>query len=135
MGSEGSSQNGGTSRSSRGSFRELATAWTQHVQRLVSEQDKDIAESSVWGIHDYIAALYIRDRVSVARESGQEIISEKDMSQLDLVDRDFTVYTELDHGSLLTKIEPVEPDDSAWWWRRIPRKGPVRQELATYIKG
>jgi hypothetical protein len=115
------------------SLGRLVTAWKQHVQRLYSEQEKDVADPNVWGIHDYIAALYIRDRIAAVFGIHKNPDTEIDQSVLESVDRDFQSYTELDRERLLTRLEPVEYDRSSWWWSRIPKTGPARQELLSFL--
>lgn len=107
----------------------LVKAWGQHVQKLVDDQRKEICEPDVWGIHDYIAALYIRDRLSIECARQQSAVPEADRSLLETVDRAFEAFTEPDHERLLIRLEPIVYDNSRWWWGRIPKMGPARQEL------
>ena len=116
-------------------MRELVEGWQAHVRRFLVEFDSDPGDRDVWGVHDYIGALHLRD----ALERGLDLLGgiERDDAALQVgdTDRQLKAKTEPDHDGLIYRhVSPAEGGDG-WWWRRIPVAGPVRDELDTQARG
>jgi hypothetical protein len=102
---------------------DLVDGWASHVLRLLHEsgasvQDDDLAS----GAHDWIAALYLRDRV-------QRVVDAAVPATVEATDELFRSFTKPDEEQFLRRAAhdlPREP----WWWGRIPTAGPVARELS-----
>lgn len=114
------------------SLGELVEGWCAHVRRLIAELDAGPEDLWVWGIHDYVAALILREAV----ERGLKLLAEPARAavgaEVSLADETFETYTELDQESLLQHVLPPGQEHDSWWWGRIPVRGPARTELDTY---
>jgi hypothetical protein len=113
------------------SLLQLVDAWSDHVLRLYRERDMTLAEApSAWGVHDYIAALSIRDHL----EHGLEQITEQRIpSVVEIADellRTFTATASagMTRLSAFDETIPTEP----WWWQRLPTTGPVAEEVRAF---
>lgn len=112
------------------SLRSLVDGWAQHVKRLYAERDYDLdGDPDCWGAHDYAGALYLRDTVAFGLEQTPLEIADIAQSSIASTDKLFLSYTEPDGAGMIDRFERAEHHDSAWWWKRIPKTGPVRQEL------
>jgi len=100
---------------------QVLEAWAAHVVHLY----EDIHERSEgsWGAHDYVAALFIRDRV----EAGL-VSTEFRPAVVQAVDALFEAFTVEDEAMLLDPVQ-ARPDAGGPWWSRVPASGPVRDEL------
>lgn len=104
-------------------------AWRLHVEKI--EQDLELPDSnqSIWGVHDYIAALTLRDFVTAGIEALECELVNKVYPLLAEIDQRFMSYTEDDEIRSLWKIDQTRATSDRWWWRRIPAYGPIRREL------
>ena len=108
---------------------DLVDAWAGHVMRLSVEahQDSDSLEFP-WGVHDFIAALYIRDRVEHGIRQ-RSLSSNADIPPtVAVADELFRSFTLEDRQGTLQSVAQDAPTDP-WWWRRLPKTGPVIAEL------
>ncbi|PJI94691.1 hypothetical protein CLV34_0537 [Luteimicrobium subarcticum] len=111
-------------------FVDLVTAWRAHVRRIVEDLPLTEDDRHAWGAYDLVAAMSLRSMV--ARGLLQDLaekfpgafraISEADSTLLDITEHD-----EQGIAVLLDDTGPRSADE--WWWFRIPRSGPIRQEL------
>lgn len=99
---------------------ELVDSWCRHVLRLAREADAEDADLA-WGVHDYVAALCIRDAVDEGL-GGQGAVP----ATIEIADELFLRFTRPDDQDRLRLVEP--PRDQ-WWWHRVPTTGPVAAEL------
>jgi hypothetical protein len=110
----------------------LLQAWKAHVEKLESDLSLPDADRSVWGAHDFIAALYLRDFV----EAGIPDIPEGSSQSVERViaesDERFRSYTEIDELGWVEHVDGRPDPSRGWWWRRIPIRGPTRKELILY---
>ncbi len=109
------------------SLLELVDGWTGHVLRLYLERETTLTASpSAWGVHDFIAALYVRDGV----ERGLAMLSDEavHIAAVDVADELLRSFTALDVDGLLQRFQPDLPTQP-WWWKRVPALGPVAEEL------
>lgn len=110
----------------------LLEGWEKHVRRLERELRQPVTELT-WGAHDYFAALFLRDFISRGTElQGFEITRQVD-ERIAAVDALFREFTESDKRGLVTRFGEVTPSSNAWWWRRVPTQGLVRDELETWL--
>jgi hypothetical protein len=83
----------------------------------------------VWGAHDWIAALYIRDRVQHAVDSRP---AHDDVpATVQVTDELFRSFTTPDERHLLQRLADDSPREP-WWWGRIPKSGPVASDLSAF---
>lgn len=110
------------------SLGELADGWSAHVRRIIDEFDARQEDRTTWGAHDYVAALHLRDAI----ERGLQMLDESSraaaLDQVAATDQEFSDQTEDDQGTLLSAFLGSSGD--AWWWQRIPVRGPIRSEVA-----
>ena len=108
----------------------LVDGWQAEIRKLVRELDSDPCDHSVWGAHDFLGMLHLRDIVdqglaqlpSPARADANRL--------LEAADRQFVDLTEPDDQGMLQRFVPSQPIGTAWWWRRVPKRGPVRFDLS-----
>lgn len=117
------------------SMGELLDGWRIQVRRFLSELDSDRDDRGVWGAHDYIGALHLRD----ALERGLALVGEAERDAAAVLvgktDREFEGLTEQDRSELLDRFLVAEPSGESWWWKRVPIRGPVRVDLDGESKG
>ena len=106
---------------------DLIDSWSAHVVRLFRESSASGSSGSDWGVHDYIAALYIRDQVQrcvlkVIPVGGNDPFT---VQAADELFRSFTVPDTEDRLRAVGSDLPRSP----WWWGRIPARGPVSRDL------
>jgi hypothetical protein len=109
---------------------EVVAGWGQHVQRLQAERYVNIETApDVWGIHDYIAALHLRDLVNIGLD--QSPLEMRSMAMVIITDADnaFKSFTEPDRRGAIEQFSGERHESEAWWWKRLPQSGPVRDEL------
>jgi hypothetical protein len=121
-------------------FVDSAVAWAGHVDRLLSERDAT-SESlpAGWGAHDYIAACLIRDRVEKLMPTVPESLTAGIARFIKLYDVKIISFTEDDYNRLLARFAIIGSEiasdeivESKWWWHRIPKSGPAREELLSW---
>jgi hypothetical protein len=105
------------------SLVELLEGWAAHVVRLRTESLLPIQDDA-WGMHDLVAALFIRDGLERALAGGP-VSGSAIVAAVDDLYRSFTVVDEL---QLMHLIEP-SAKHAGWWWGRIPSSGVVADEL------
>ena len=107
----------------------LLGAWYLHVRKLTADVPLPDTDQTAWGIHDVVAALFLRDFVERGlAELGVERTAGVDAAVADVDDR-FRALTEEDESGRLALAEPDAAGHTDWWWRRIPASGPARREL------
>jgi hypothetical protein len=114
----------------RKTLREIIVGWRQHVERLVAEQGKSLKQDrDVWGAHDFLAALFLRDVVERGlHQSPSEVLGEA-QALVRHADHSFVDFTVDDIENVVARFSGEDHDKAAWWWRRIPRVGPAREDL------
>ena len=107
----------------------LLQAWKAHVEKLEGDLDLPNTDRSVWGAHDFIAALYMRDFL----QSGLADLSDNRPTHIDEViakiDARFRSFTEADALGCAERIDGRFELARGWWWHRIPARGPAREDL------
>jgi hypothetical protein len=118
------------------SLEQLVDGWNRHVERLVAEGTRHMSEDSpetvLWGVHDYAAALHLRDLVEGASHNPSTMQTEL-AERLRSADAKFISFTKKDLAGWLPRAIPEAGSRPEWWWRRIPKRGPVVDELRTFI--
>ncbi len=79
-------------------------------------------------IDDYTNDLYARNYLERALNDLPTSFSEALRGQVHEVDDRFREATEPDHSRRLGHYHRID-ESSGWWWRRIPRDGPLAQYL------
>ena len=110
---------------------EIADGWRRHIERFRDELPKTLEDHTVWVVHDWAAALHLRDFLSRAASELPDAERRRAEHVIGRTDDVFREMSELDVGGLLRKflmeLHPSGPLD--WWWSLIPTRGPVREEL------
>ena len=108
---------------------DLVLAWNGHVERIERELTTSSDEPTAWGAYDLVAALCLRDFLRDGLSGlGEGLRQRVELPILD-IDNRFIAYTELDNRGLVERIDGRSRPSSEWWWHRIPRSGPVREDI------
>ena len=110
---------------SRRSLLYVVEAWAAHVLKLF-EEHRVSSIGEAWGVHDFIAALYLRDQLEAALRGIPGI--DREPALVRVTDHLLMSFTAEDSGRRLNRVRPTVPSDP-WWWRRLPTSGPVALEL------
>lgn len=105
---------------------ELVDAWAGHVLRLFHEARADVDPRNAWGLHDFVAALHIRDRVQQGLDQLPD--DPQPPATVQAVDELFLSFTANVVGRLVAAVRDLP--DQPWWWDRVPVGGPVITDLA-----
>ena len=112
---------------------DLIDSWAAHVLRLLREAQPAFETPALaWGVHDFVAALYIRDRVQrgiLTHSTDLDATLPPTVVISDEVFRSFTAEDDGEDLKLVFSDIPSEP----WWWQRIPKAGPVLTELQEIV--
>lgn len=107
----------------------LLRGWDRHVQRFVGGiQSIPIRDGVVWGVDDYAAALTMRSMIEDVRSKVPGPLVRPFDAWLDHVDCQYKDFTVPDDRGLMSRWMHRETPDQ-WWWHRVPRSGPVRDDL------
>jgi hypothetical protein len=108
---------------------DLVDGWAAHVQRLQAEEHSSLDDPLVWGADDYIGALHLRDLVVTGVDQSPPEIFDVALARGASVDDAFMSFTEPDLRGIIERFSGEEHSESEWWWRRLPKSGPAREEL------
>ena len=112
---------------------DLIDSWADHVLRFLREAHPAFdAPALAWGVHDFVASLYIRDRVQqgiMAYSMDFDATLPPTVVISDEVFRSFTAQDDRGDLRLVFNDIPSEP----WWWQRVPKAGPVLTELQEIV--
>ena len=107
----------------------------RHSSTFLAELDSAPDNRDVWGAHDYIGALHLRD----ALDRGLGLLSgtERDDAarRIGNADRELEAQTEPDQDGLIHGLVSNVEGGDGWWWQRIPVRGPVRDEFDVHARG
>ncbi|WP_148616436.1 hypothetical protein [Nocardioides rubriscoriae] len=113
------------------SMGELVAGWDSHIRRIIAELDAKQNDQTVWGIYDFIAALHLRDAVERGLKALHGSPFAAAFAEVAALDQRFVDHTERDHHALLHAFLAAEqPRSDAWWWHRVPTRGPIRFDLS-----
>lgn len=114
------------------SLGDLLVAWSGHVEKIESDLVLPDDDRSVWGAHDLIAALYIRDRIQEGT-AGLDARLRKNVDEfVSGADERFLSLTEADEQGSAEAVDGRTDAGRGWWWKRIPKAGPIHSELVQY---
>ncbi len=82
-----------------------------------------------WGVHDFIAALTLRDFIAEGLSVATTPVIEAVGVRVGRVDDEFRSFTVPDEDGLVRAFVGSPKSLAHWWWDRIPLEGPVRLEL------
>lgn len=108
---------------------ELILSWYAHIAKLVADVSRSPEERFVWGVHDFVAALYARNAAQRAMSSLETDIRGHAEEVVFEIDDMFREFTEPDIMGCIERVEGASDPSRRWWWRRMPKEGPVRAEL------
>jgi hypothetical protein len=111
---------------------DLLRAWWEHLHKFEADLLASPDDRLIWGAHDYIAALIIRDHLAKAMLRVDPVLKHQADSVISEVDRRFTDFTEHDEDGCTERIEGRIDPSRDWWWKRVPKRGPVREEMQRY---
>jgi hypothetical protein len=104
-------------------------AWRRHVEKMESDLSLPDSDRTVWGAHDLLAALSLRNFVWRALDALDDALVAKVNPLLLTIDEKFISFTEEDALAVIGRVDDLPADSGHWWWRRIPARGPIRREL------
>lgn len=105
----------------RTTFAYELEGWAGRVVRLRREAEESADSSDFWGPYDLAGACHNRDRVE-ARNEGRS-------RTLEAVDELYRTFTEDVGAAWVDVIGIGEEKSDHWWWQRVPKRGPLRDEL------
>jgi hypothetical protein len=108
---------------------DLICAWKGHVEKIERDIPLPGSDRTVWGAHDLVAAVNLRSFLQEGLEELDPEIRQRVEHVVDQVDQRFISYTEIDEFGLLEKLDDRSNSNRGWWWRRIPKTGPVREDI------
>jgi hypothetical protein len=88
----------------------------------------------VWGAHDLLAALSMRNFVQRGLDMMDDGLAANVKPLLLKLDEKFVSFTEEDEMALIDKVDDLSSDSDHWWRRRIPVRGPIRRDLDRIAK-
>lgn len=110
---------------------ELLGAWRAHVDIIQSEQEFD--PGTGWTAHDLVAALLIRDRIAEVLEAQPAGVRADAAESLAAADTVFSEMTVEDADGVVRRFAE-NLSASAWWWSRLPRRGPIRADFDDWLR-
>jgi hypothetical protein len=110
----------------------LLRGWKRHVDKIEHDLPLPSSDRSVWGAHDLVAAVSLRSFLQEGLDELEPELRRRVERVMGEVDERFQSYTEVDEFGLLEQIDGRSNPSRGWWWRRIPKTGPAREELNLY---
>jgi hypothetical protein len=107
----------------------VVKGWASRVARFQAEEHSSLDDPSTWGGHDYIGTLHWRSHVNAAIQQTPAKVRDLMLERVAVVDEAFLAFTEPDTQGLVNRFANEQPPDSGWWWQRLPRTGPAREEI------
>ncbi|MGC5033949.1 hypothetical protein [Micromonospora sp. DT229] len=108
---------------------DLLRAWWEHLSKFTADLSVPPGDRSIWGAHDYIAALILRDRLAAAISRVDPTRRYRIESVVAEIDQLFMDFTEPDNDGCIERVDGRQDSSRGWWWKRVPARGPVRAEL------
>jgi hypothetical protein len=108
---------------------DVVKGWARRVDRFRAEAHSSLDDPATWGGHDYIGTLHWRSHVAAAIEQAPADVRDLMLERVAAVDQAFMSFTEPDPQGLVSRFANEQPPDSGWWWQRLPRTGPAREEM------
>jgi hypothetical protein len=103
-------------------FLQELEGWAARVLRLHRESTDGPVPENAWGPYDLVGACHNRDRVA-SFDVGRSF-------SLEAADELFRSFTEEVGSTWVDSIGLADEKGAGWWWKRVPSRGPVRDELA-----
>lgn len=104
-------------------LREETEGWAGRVLRISDEREATTEPASgFWGPWDLIGTYHNRERIE-ALLSGDIPYSVRAVDEL------LRTFSEPIGASWVNEISPADHAGHGWWWRFVPRDGPLRLEL------
>ncbi|MDR7279067.1 hypothetical protein [Catenuloplanes atrovinosus] len=112
----------------------LIAAWRAQVARFEADLLAPSGGRPARGARDYVAALYFRDwiaQASAVLPTGPRHRLDRAVADLDAR---FLALTEPDIDGLVDRATDDPDSTRDWWWHRIPRTGPVRDDFRRHYR-
>jgi hypothetical protein len=103
--------------------------WRAHIAKIDADLDKPPDDRSVWGAHDLVAAVILRDIVAETARLVDPALLTRIEPAIAEVDEWFRRITEPDDDGCVERADGRRVEGRDWWWHRIPTRGPIREEL------
>jgi hypothetical protein len=100
--------------------------WCARVVKLARDVEADPEDDSVWSVYDLIGAYILRDSI----ENGLDRVRrgrEVELATVKAADTLLAALCRVDDARVLERLDP-EAHSAFWWWRMIPRAGPIAAE-------
>ncbi|WP_033339754.1 hypothetical protein [Catenuloplanes japonicus] len=107
----------------------LVRAWRSHLATFEADLFAAGGGRPVRGAHDYIAALCFRDWIAQATALLPEDLRRALDRTVAEIDRRFLAFTQPDVDNRVERAADDHDPMHDWWWHRLPRSGPVHDEL------
>lgn len=108
-------------------------SWAAQVLRMFRESvsQADPRTEDVWGPDDLVGALLARDRIETAMPTPTDHDISELLPTLAVADELFRLFTAPDETKLIGEVCSADARVS-WWWKRVPKSGPIREELLVW---
>jgi hypothetical protein len=116
------------------SLRQLIDHWNSHVGRLAKDLSENADDDHAWGAEDFLAALYVRQRLAGGSSSASPEIGQLLTEQSSASDDLFREITEPDRDCVVLRFAGETAQPGEWWWSRIPRHGLPRREFDAWLE-
>ena len=110
----------------------MGRAWWEHVSKLEGDLTAPTDDRSICGAHDFVATLVVRDLAADGLPRIAPDLRAPAELALHEVDQRFLSYTEPDDDGCTERIDGRVDPHRGWWWRRIPKSGPIHEEIRQY---
>jgi hypothetical protein len=111
---------------------ELAVAWAWKVRKIDLDRALPWSDRSVWNEHDLAGALFWRDHLRNGLSQLRPSLKARLEQFVAEADERFRSITIEDSGERMAGIAGVDVADRSWWWHRVPRSGPIAEDLSRY---
>jgi hypothetical protein len=110
------------------SLSALVDSWTVEVLKFESELDGHWGDDDalIWGADDLLGTYSLRDAIESGLNELEVEAGTREVAGLAAVDKLLLSFTVEDHS---TPIFRQGGEHAAWWWSRIPVRGPVPEQL------
>ena len=87
----------------------------------------------VWNAYDLVGMMYLRDAIESGLNQLKEPSENVQIASPTVVDEFFRIFsTEWPELQIISLLGMSEQVGTGWWWRMVPERGPVLQELSEF---
>ena len=110
---------------------ELINGWSAQVLKFYRDLDSSWRDPdpTIWGGDDLMGTYHLRDAIESGLDLLEAAVGTRKVATLTATDELLRTFTVEDTDSMKLFDSTIELR-SGWWWRRVPARGPVVQQLA-----